>query len=160
FITPLLVKDGRYIGAFSIHSRAPRAWTQSEITLVREVAERIWAALEQFRAEAALRDSEARLEFLLKLNDALQPLSEPVARQEAAARLLCDHLRVTRVCYADISDELIVRHSYMSGAAPSIGRGPLSRVGKVLMSAYERGAIVSVNDVRTDSRFTPEEKAT
>jgi PAS domain S-box-containing protein len=159
FITPLLVKDGRYVGALGIHSRAPRAWTQSEITLVREVAERIWAALEQYRAEVALRDSEARLEFLLKLNDVLQPLSDPVERQSAAARLLCEHLRVTRVCYADISDEFVVRHSYMSGAAPSIGRGPLSRVGTVLMSAYERGAVVSVNDVRTDSRFKADEKA-
>src|SRR5215467_4459444 len=26
FITPLLVKDGRYIAAFNIHSRAPRMW--------------------------------------------------------------------------------------------------------------------------------------
>ena len=160
FITPLLVKDGRYIGALGVHSRAPRIWTHSEITLVREVAERIWAALEQCKAEAALRASEARLDFLLKLNDALEPLSDPVARQEAAARLLCEHLRVNRVCYADFSGEFMVRHSYINGAAPSIGRGPLSRVGTVLMSTYERGDIVSVNDVRTDSRFTSEERAT
>jgi PAS domain S-box-containing protein len=135
-------------------------WTQSEIALAREVAERIWAALEQSKAEAALRASEARLDFLLKLNDALEPLSDPIARQEASARLLCEHLRVNRVCYADFSGEFVVRHSYMSGVAPSIGRGPLSRVGTVLMSAYERGDLVSVNDVRTDARFTADERAT
>jgi PAS domain S-box-containing protein len=160
FITPLLVKDGRYVGAFGVHSRTPRHWTQSEITLVREVAERIWAALEQCRAEEALRDSEARLDFLLKLNDALQPLSDPAARQEAAARLLCEHLGVTRVCYADIDDDFVVRHSYSSGVAPSVGRGRLTRVGAVLMSAYERGDIVAVHDVRTDGRFTQEERTT
>jgi len=160
FITPLLVKDGRYVGAFGVHSRTPRQWTQSEITLVREVAERIWAALEQCRAEEALRDSEARLDFLLKLNDVLQPLSDPAARQEAAARLLGEHLGVSRVCYADISDEFVVRHSYTSGVAPSVGRGRLSRVGAVLMSAYERGDVVAVHDVRTDGRFSQEERAT
>ena len=160
YITPLLVKDGRCVAAFGIHSRAPRMWTQSEITLVREVAERIWAALEQSRAEAALRESEARLDFLLKLNDALQPLSDPVARQEAAARLLCEHLGVSRVCYAAIGDEFIVRHSYISGAAPSVGRGPLSDIGAVLMSAYECGDMVAVDDVRTDTRFTSDERAT
>ena len=160
FITPLLVKDGRYVGAFGIHSRTPRVWTQSEITLVREVAERIWAALEQCRAEEALRDSEARLDFLLKLNDALQPLSDPAARQEAAARLLCEHLGVSRVCYADIGDEFVVRHSYTSGKAPSVGRGRLSRVGAVLMSSYERADVVAVHDVRVDGRFTQDERAT
>ena len=45
------------IVAGSMH---PRAWTPGEISLVEEVAERTWAAVERARAEAALRDSEDR----------------------------------------------------------------------------------------------------
>lgn len=37
-----------------------RVWTQSEVSLVEEAAERTWAAIERARAEAALRESEER----------------------------------------------------------------------------------------------------
>ena len=42
-------------------SANPRIWTQGDVALVEEVAERTWAAGERARAEAALRESEARL---------------------------------------------------------------------------------------------------
>ena len=41
-------------------STCPRVWTQGEVALVEEVAERTWAAIERARAEVALGDSEAR----------------------------------------------------------------------------------------------------
>lgn len=41
-------------------STGPRAWTSSEITLFEDAVERTWAAVEHARAEAALRESEAR----------------------------------------------------------------------------------------------------
>ena len=51
YICPLLVKDGRFVGAFGIHSRSPRVWTPYEIDLVQDVADRIWAAVEHRKAE-------------------------------------------------------------------------------------------------------------
>ena len=36
-------------------------WTESEIALVESVTDRIWEAIERARAEAARRDSDARL---------------------------------------------------------------------------------------------------
>ena len=80
YICPLLIKDGRFVAAFGIHSRAPRVWTPDEIALVQEVADRIWATLEHRKAEAELRANEERLAFLLRLNDALRPLSDPRRR--------------------------------------------------------------------------------
>ena len=41
-------------------STCPRAWTQTDVSLVEEVAERTWAAVERARAEVALDNSEAR----------------------------------------------------------------------------------------------------
>ena len=55
-----LVKEGRLRAVFGFNSAEPRHWTNAEIALAEEVAERTWAAVERARAEAALRESEAR----------------------------------------------------------------------------------------------------
>jgi PAS domain S-box-containing protein len=69
FVTMVLMKDGRWVAAFGVDSATPRAWTEQERELIREVAERTWAAAEQARAEAALRDSEARHRRLFETMD-------------------------------------------------------------------------------------------
>lgn len=56
-----LLKDGRLYAVFSVLDRMPRAWTEAEVDLTRETAERTWAAVERARAEARLRESEALL---------------------------------------------------------------------------------------------------
>ncbi|TFL18576.1 PAS domain-containing protein [Jannaschia formosa] len=56
-----LVKDGRLVTGFGVHSSEAREWTPREIELVRETAERSWDAVKRARAEAAHRDSEERL---------------------------------------------------------------------------------------------------
>lgn len=61
---PLLV-GGRLVVNLSVHQHSPRRWTDDEVGLVHEVAERLWADLVRFRAQAALRDSEARFRALL-----------------------------------------------------------------------------------------------
>lgn len=60
-----LVKEGRLLTVVAVHSNRPRDWTSAEIQLVEAVAERTWDAVERARAEAALRQSEARLRGML-----------------------------------------------------------------------------------------------
>lgn len=55
-----LMKGGRWISTLSIHQGSPRAWTETEIMLVRETGERTWDAVERARAENAQRESEER----------------------------------------------------------------------------------------------------
>ena len=55
-----LVIDGRFVALLAVHQSKPRAWTEDEAALVVETAERTWASVERARAEAALRESEAR----------------------------------------------------------------------------------------------------
>ena len=161
YICPLLVKDGRFVGSFGIHSRAPRVWTADEIALAQDVADRIWATLEHRKAEAELRANEERLEFLLRLNDALRPLSDPADVQETAARLLGEHLGVTRVGYAEIEGgEYVIRREYTRGVAPLAGPPPRISVGGELREALRRGETVVVNDVQTDPRFSDDDRAT
>ncbi|GLW36038.1 SpoIIE family protein phosphatase [Actinoplanes regularis] len=61
-----LIKDGRHVAALVLHQAAARDWDDQEITLVEEVAERTWAAVERARAQDALRESEARFRQVLQ----------------------------------------------------------------------------------------------
>jgi PAS domain S-box-containing protein len=55
-----LNKAGRLVAFLYAAHPEPRRWPDVERRLFRDVAERTWAALERARAEAALRESEAR----------------------------------------------------------------------------------------------------
>ena len=57
-----LLKEGRLVAGFGVHSVDPRPWHDAEIALVAETAERTWAAVQRARAEAALKESEARFQ--------------------------------------------------------------------------------------------------
>jgi two-component sensor histidine kinase len=52
--------EGAGVWALAVGSAAPRAWTRAERLLVQDVAERTWSAIQRARADAALRESEAR----------------------------------------------------------------------------------------------------
>jgi PAS domain S-box-containing protein len=58
---------GHPVGMLVVHSKTPRDWSEDEIALVQEVAERTWAMVERARAEAALRDGDARLRRMLQI---------------------------------------------------------------------------------------------
>src|SRR3712207_7894224 len=68
-VTVALVKAGRFVGEFGVHSATPREWTAEEVALVEATAERTWAAVERARAEAALRESEAKYRSLFESID-------------------------------------------------------------------------------------------
>ncbi len=85
-------------------------WTQVAAVPIRDAAGRVTAistvvsdidALK--RTSQALRESQERQAFLLKLSDALRPLVDPAAIQEAAARILGEHLRASRVAYVEVA---------------------------------------------------------
>lgn len=65
---PLLV-DGSLKVNLSIHQDEPRHWTDEEVLLVQEVAERLWAHIVRARAEAALRESEEKYRTIFQSID-------------------------------------------------------------------------------------------
>ncbi len=65
-ITVSLIKRGRMMAALYVHNRTPRLWSDTEVKLVKDVAERTWDAVERARTEAALRKSEERLQLAVK----------------------------------------------------------------------------------------------
>jgi GAF domain-containing protein len=96
-----LIKNGKLVGALSVADTEPRTWSNAQVSLVEEVAERTWEAVERARTETALRESEERQAFLLKLADALRPLSDPVGVQQVVVRMLAGQLDVDRCYYAE-----------------------------------------------------------
>ena len=62
FVHVPVVEEGRVAAILFVHDTAPRDWSAAEVGFVCGVAERAWAAARRARAEAALRDSERRLQ--------------------------------------------------------------------------------------------------
>ncbi|RFM31431.1 ATP-binding protein [Chitinophaga silvisoli] len=62
-----LIKDGRWVALFGMNHSSPRKWSQLEISLMEETAERTWAAVERARAQEDLRKSEALLGSVFKI---------------------------------------------------------------------------------------------
>ncbi|HEU4602804.1 MAG TPA: GAF domain-containing protein, partial [Steroidobacteraceae bacterium] len=66
-----IVRDGRLIASLTVADSWPREWTR-DISLIEELAERIWSATERARVESALRESEERFrQFSEASSDAL-----------------------------------------------------------------------------------------
>ncbi len=159
-VSTTLHKDGRWLAAFGVHCATSRAWKRDEIAVIEETGERTWAAAARAHAESALRLNEARLAFLLTLNDTLRVLSDPSDVQHAAARLLGEYLQVSRCGYAEIGErQFVVRGEHVRGVG-TLGQGSVGGFGAALAEAYGRGETVVVSDVDTDSRFTEAERVT
>jgi signal transduction histidine kinase len=81
-----LVKSGRLSLVLSVQHDQPRRWSEAEVELAQDVAERSWAAAENARAQEALREASLRKdEFLAML---AHELRNPLAPIRVAADLL------------------------------------------------------------------------
>lgn len=60
FVGVPLIKGGRFVSILAVSQPKPREWTVDEVTLIEEVAERTWAAVERANAEMKLREAEER----------------------------------------------------------------------------------------------------
>jgi PAS domain S-box-containing protein len=61
-----LIKEDRWVANFGVQHGTPRRWTDEEIALVQETAERTWTAVERAKAEEDLRRSEEHLRLILE----------------------------------------------------------------------------------------------
>ncbi|HEY7285319.1 MAG TPA: ATP-binding protein, partial [Vicinamibacterales bacterium] len=125
---------------------AERALQASKSELEHEVSER---TAELRGAEAAIRESEARQSFLLRLSDALRPLRDASAIQSEAARLLREHFDAGWSFYVEFNDS----HTLMTVARDSVREGRPSMVGKhdfsdmpEFLELFRAGQIVIVED--------------
>ena len=110
------------------------------------------------RTQERLKASEERQAFLLGLSDALRPLSDPVAIQEAACRRLAERLDVDRAYYVEVDEAAgvaRVARDVVRDGVPSIAG--TYRVGDFgwSLAILRRGACHVVSDTQT-SDLVPE----
>src|SRR3712207_1633706 len=148
--TPLVSRSGRPIGMISTHWRAPRRLAEGDFGLFDVLARQVADLLERSQTEAALRASEERQAFLLRLADAVRPLADPVEVQAAAARVLGEHLGVDRALYCEVEpdeDHLVVHRDYTSaGTASFAGRWRLSDFGPLWEEGHRAGRTLGTAD--------------
>ena len=107
------------------------------------------------RGEEALRASEARQRFLVRLNDALRPLGRPAPIRQAASRVLQDHLGADRVMLVDAIPDgpgrglkgLAAASALLDAGGPTaiddVSASPLlSARGRALAATMEVGALL------------------
>ncbi len=69
FVDAPVLEQGKLVAVFFVNHGAPRAWSEGDLSLIREFAGRTRTAVERVRGEHALRDSETRLR---ELNETLE----------------------------------------------------------------------------------------
>jgi PAS domain S-box-containing protein len=78
-VVPFL-RDGAWVSNLVVASSQPRRWQARETTLLEQMAERVWLAVEKLRTAAALRANEARLQLLYAQERAARAEAEEASR--------------------------------------------------------------------------------
>ena len=112
------------------------------------------------RAEEVLRTVSERDSFLVAIADALRSLTDVDEIKTTAARVLGQHLRASRVAYAEVTPEgdVIIERGYVDGAGDIPGRYRLDDYGPKLLRALRAGRNICVADVTNDPSFSEHEK--
>jgi PAS domain S-box-containing protein len=145
-----LLKDGRHVASWTATDHRPRIWEDSEVSLVTEVAERTWASLRRARAEAELRVAQANQSFLLQLSDATRDEPSADVILERNVEMLGHHLRVSRVAYAEVSENgqsFNLSHEWTNGIPKVGGTTRFSDMDPASVAAVQSGKIVKASNV-------------
>ncbi len=139
-----------------------RVWTPGEVSLVEDVAERTWAAVERAEADAALRESEERQMFQLRLGDALTSLVDPAEIQSEAARLLAEQLGVSWCYFNEFDDEgtlaTVLTEFHRDGLPSMVGVHDLSGEQDFL-NLMRSEAVLNMPDLSCSGLFTMQAKS-
>ena len=159
-----LIKSGRLRAVLRLHRTTAHLWTDDEVTLAEDVAERTWSAMERAYADERRRMAEEELQhnaalqaFRLELSDMLRPLTDPDAIIAVATDLLGHQLGASRVLYAEVDDAkgtFDIRRDWTDEGVVSVA-GNINRLdefGAEIIAALRAGTAVTIDDVAKDER--------
>jgi two-component system CheB/CheR fusion protein len=112
---------------------------------------------EHKRTEESLRESEGRHAFLLKLSDAIRPLNSESEIQNAASRVLGEHLGAERIYYSNIegnSRQMALHIGYVRNGHYGMGRNTTE---VEVPSMLKTGRALVVNDIKKPPSALPEQ---
>lgn len=159
-VTVSLIRSGRFVAALYVHNKEPRVWTEQDLALIREVAERTWSAVERAYAQADLRTHAERQSFLLTLSDQLRPLASAEEIKQVAAQLLGQYLAVGRAGYGEIDatqEYVTVERDWSDGEMSSLG-GETRRLeifGPAIISELRAGHTLRLDSISDNPLSAP-----
>jgi len=146
-----LVKAGHFAAALYVHARKPRRWTGEDEALVREAAERTWAAVERARTETVLREREERQALLLRLVWRQRETRDPDVMMLAASEAVGCHLGANRVGFLDMLDDetLSFTVGWSDGSLDLLtGTFRAEGIGSAYLAAVRQGTVLGIADVQ------------
>ncbi len=108
---------------------------------------------ERKRTEQALRESEEHFRFLNDLAEATRTLNDPAQIMAVMARMLGEHLRVSRCAYADVKpdgEQFTILHDYTDGCASTVGNYQLSLFGPRAVATLNKGQTLIIRNVEAE----------
>ena len=157
-----LIEQGRVVALLFVNNATPRHWSEDDIALVREVAERVRTATERARATVALRRNAERLRFLDALNVEVAKVTSADEVLAVTTRMTAQHLKVANCAYADMDpdqDGFTIRGDWAEpGMASIVGHYQLADFGKLAVQELGARRPLIINDNLTE--IAPEEAAT
>ena len=158
-----LSKNGISTACFCVHQATARDWTPDEISLVKETAERTWAAVERAKAQAALKESRAELRAELDGAKLLQSVSLVFFHEEdiqalydkivdAAARIMQSQAASLQVYYPDhgrTGGLKLLAYKGLDQAAADAWEWVDITAGTPCATAWRTGRRVFVKDVKS-----------
>ncbi|WP_158628765.1 GAF domain-containing protein [Dyella choica] len=157
---PVETSAGRLVGSFAFYFREPHQPLARDYELASAITQAAAIIISRHRENEERVRSEQRQAFLLRLSDALRPLSEVPRIQTAAARQLGMFLGVDRVFYAEIDQAgmAVVGTEYGSDRAGSIiGRYRLEDFGHVFCDVLHAGGTLVIPDIKASTDLTQQE---
>jgi PAS domain S-box-containing protein len=150
FVNMPVTERGGFVALLFLNHAEARDWSDEELALIRDVADRTRAAVARREAEQALRKSEARLRFLDTLGTATALANDADAVMAVTTRMLGEHLDLSDCAYADMEadeDMFNIRGDWHAARAPSIvGRYSLATFGSLAVASLKAGHPLVIDD--------------
>ncbi len=126
-----------------------------------------FAVGDRLRAEATLRENEARQGLLLRLGDALRTLTSPFEIRRKAMQLLGEELSLARIYYFDVEQDAdagrahVIERGYQRDPAQVqfAGSYSLRNFGSWMFAGFDRGEPIVVSDIENLPGLTEEQRA-
>ncbi|MGE5379372.1 MAG: PAS domain S-box protein, partial [Candidatus Saccharibacteria bacterium] len=115
------------------------------------------------RTEDALKQSEERQAFLLKLSDALRPLDDPLEIKNRASCVLGKQLNASRVAYGEVEANNTYITFESNYTVPDVagmnGRYRIADYGRSIVRSLNNGLTIVIPNVAEAAELSEEERA-
>jgi PAS domain S-box-containing protein len=151
FVNMPVTERGGFVALLFLNQVDAREWTQSELALIHDVAERTRNAVARREAEQSVRKNEARLRFLDSLGTLTAQAKDADAVMAVTTRMLGEHLGGSDCAYADMEadeDMFNIRGDWHAADVASIvGRYSLSTFGNFAVASLKAGHPLVIDNV-------------